>query len=45
MDIRKVREQILHTEGPPQGHLNMLGYVVCPLKQIFREGMEEYWAI
>ncbi len=44
MDIRNVRERILHTEEPPQGHLNMLGYVVCPLKQIYREGMAEHWA-
>ncbi len=41
MDRGNVRKRILHTEEPPRGHLNLLGYVVCPLKQIFREGMEE----
>jgi hypothetical protein len=32
---------ILHTEEPPAGRLDFLGYVVCPLKHLFKESFEE----
>jgi hypothetical protein len=33
-------QAILHTEEPPGGSLDFLGYVVCPLKHLFKENFE-----
>ncbi len=38
--IAAAGETILATELPRPGHLNFLGYLVCPLKHQFREGFE-----
>jgi ABC-type Fe3+ transport system substrate-binding protein len=34
------KKPLVATEIPPEGHLDFLVYIVCPLKHLFREGLE-----